>query len=296
MRIKVEDTNVIYPNDSKFNKDNDDDKVDIEHSSRDLSVKPLPDVINTDVSAYAHGSNKLLETRNGDARWRMGRWRDGLMECRGEVGRGRSGAGWKRRGRDEEMGAHDDDVRGGGGVDGPPPAARPRRDGCRRVGDGSDRLEDVRSGWGRVDEGLRWTWMRKDRERVSEEGRDEPDGMGRDGDGKWRGSEMDEREGQECGMVRVGDMDGDEYDGPGMDGVGCGRGRRGRDELGVTIEILDGEMMYGMGRWNYFCESILMMVMMGAMMIGKIGVWGNERRGMEREDGDIAVRISAFGV
>ncbi|GJR68483.1 hypothetical protein Tco_0014548 [Tanacetum coccineum] len=55
--------NIIYPNDSKSNKDNDDDKVDIEHSSRDLSVKPLPDVINTDVGAYAHGSNKLLETR-----------------------------------------------------------------------------------------------------------------------------------------------------------------------------------------------------------------------------------------
>ncbi|GJW78473.1 integrase, catalytic region, zinc finger, CCHC-type containing protein [Tanacetum coccineum] len=58
--------NVIYPNDSKSDKDNDDDKVDviqnrIEHSSRDLSVKPLPDVINTDVGAYAHGSNKLLE-------------------------------------------------------------------------------------------------------------------------------------------------------------------------------------------------------------------------------------------
>ncbi|GKC11176.1 hypothetical protein Tco_1007958 [Tanacetum coccineum] len=36
-------------------KDNDYDKVDIEHSSGDLSVKPLPDVINTDVGAYAHG-------------------------------------------------------------------------------------------------------------------------------------------------------------------------------------------------------------------------------------------------
>nr|GEY10124.1 hypothetical protein [Tanacetum cinerariifolium] len=33
--------------------DNDDDKVDIEHSSRDLSVKQLPDVINTNVGAYA---------------------------------------------------------------------------------------------------------------------------------------------------------------------------------------------------------------------------------------------------
>ncbi|GJW73087.1 hypothetical protein Tco_0132457 [Tanacetum coccineum] len=48
--------NVIYPKDSKSDKENDDDKVDIEHSSRDLSVKPLPDVINTDVGAYAHGS------------------------------------------------------------------------------------------------------------------------------------------------------------------------------------------------------------------------------------------------
>ncbi|GJY06613.1 hypothetical protein Tco_0373667 [Tanacetum coccineum] len=41
--------NVIYPNDSKSDKDNDDDKVDIEHSSAKLSIKPLPDVINTDV-------------------------------------------------------------------------------------------------------------------------------------------------------------------------------------------------------------------------------------------------------
>ncbi|GKD22748.1 hypothetical protein Tco_1224451 [Tanacetum coccineum] len=40
--------NVIYPDDSKSDEDNNDDKIDIEHSSRDLSVKPLPDVINTD--------------------------------------------------------------------------------------------------------------------------------------------------------------------------------------------------------------------------------------------------------
>ncbi|GJV21953.1 hypothetical protein Tco_1370973 [Tanacetum coccineum] len=46
--------NVIYPDDSKLDKDNDNDKVDIKHSSGDLSVKPLPDVINTDVGAYAH--------------------------------------------------------------------------------------------------------------------------------------------------------------------------------------------------------------------------------------------------
>ncbi|GKC14165.1 hypothetical protein Tco_1010947, partial [Tanacetum coccineum] len=55
--------NVIYLNDSKSDKDNDDDKINIEHSSKDLSVKPLPAVINTDVGAYAHGSNKLLETK-----------------------------------------------------------------------------------------------------------------------------------------------------------------------------------------------------------------------------------------
>ncbi|GKD21006.1 hypothetical protein Tco_1222709 [Tanacetum coccineum] len=41
--------NVIYPDDSKSDKDNDDDKIDIDHSSGDLSVKPLPDLINTDV-------------------------------------------------------------------------------------------------------------------------------------------------------------------------------------------------------------------------------------------------------
>ncbi|GJZ13346.1 hypothetical protein Tco_0548576 [Tanacetum coccineum] len=40
--------NVVYPNDLKSDKDNDDDKIDIEHSLGDLSVKPLSDVINTD--------------------------------------------------------------------------------------------------------------------------------------------------------------------------------------------------------------------------------------------------------
>ncbi|GKF57768.1 hypothetical protein Tco_0171305 [Tanacetum coccineum] len=53
--------NVVYPDDLKSDKDNDDDKIDIEHSLGDLSVKPLPVVINTDVGAYANGSNKLLE-------------------------------------------------------------------------------------------------------------------------------------------------------------------------------------------------------------------------------------------
>ncbi|GJU76124.1 hypothetical protein Tco_1273194 [Tanacetum coccineum] len=48
--------NVIYPDELKTDTDNDNDKVDIEHSSEDLSVKPLPDLINTDVGAYAHGT------------------------------------------------------------------------------------------------------------------------------------------------------------------------------------------------------------------------------------------------
>ncbi|GKB04881.1 hypothetical protein Tco_0833076 [Tanacetum coccineum] len=54
--------NVIDPDDSKSDEDNDDDKIDIEQSSRDLSIKPLPNVINVDDGAYVHGSNKLLET------------------------------------------------------------------------------------------------------------------------------------------------------------------------------------------------------------------------------------------
>ncbi|GJX15692.1 hypothetical protein Tco_0216524 [Tanacetum coccineum] len=54
--------NIICLNDSKSDKDNDDDKVDIKHSSRDMSVIPLSNVINVNVGAYAQGSNKLLET------------------------------------------------------------------------------------------------------------------------------------------------------------------------------------------------------------------------------------------
>ncbi|GKE14537.1 hypothetical protein Tco_1422114, partial [Tanacetum coccineum] len=45
--------NVIYPNDSKSDEDNDNDKMDIEQSLGNLSVKPLPDVINTDDGVYA---------------------------------------------------------------------------------------------------------------------------------------------------------------------------------------------------------------------------------------------------
>nr|GEX84643.1 hypothetical protein [Tanacetum cinerariifolium] len=52
-------------------KDNDDDKVNIEHSSRDLSIEPLPNVINMDVGAYAHGSNMLLEATAGFTRMRV---------------------------------------------------------------------------------------------------------------------------------------------------------------------------------------------------------------------------------
>ncbi|GJR59430.1 hypothetical protein Tco_1501592 [Tanacetum coccineum] len=47
--------NIIHPDDLKSKKDNDDNEIDIIQSSGD-------NVINTDVGAYAQGSNKLLET------------------------------------------------------------------------------------------------------------------------------------------------------------------------------------------------------------------------------------------
>ncbi|GJU78330.1 hypothetical protein Tco_1275400 [Tanacetum coccineum] len=50
--------NVIYLDDSKLDKDNDNDKINIKQSLGG-------NVINTDVGAYAQGSNKLLETRSG---------------------------------------------------------------------------------------------------------------------------------------------------------------------------------------------------------------------------------------
>ncbi|GJZ44668.1 hypothetical protein Tco_0591923, partial [Tanacetum coccineum] len=50
--------NIIYPDDSKSDKDNDDDKIDIEHCSVDSSIEPLPNVIKID----AQWSNKLFET------------------------------------------------------------------------------------------------------------------------------------------------------------------------------------------------------------------------------------------
>ncbi|GJZ60171.1 hypothetical protein Tco_0615987 [Tanacetum coccineum] len=54
--------NVIYPDDLKSDTDNDNDEIDIEQSSGDMSVIPLPNVINVDVGAYIQGSNKLLKT------------------------------------------------------------------------------------------------------------------------------------------------------------------------------------------------------------------------------------------
>ncbi|GJU66440.1 hypothetical protein Tco_1252699 [Tanacetum coccineum] len=46
--------NIVNPDDLS-DKDNDNDKINIEHSSGDMSVIPLSNVINTDVGAYAHG-------------------------------------------------------------------------------------------------------------------------------------------------------------------------------------------------------------------------------------------------
>ncbi|GJX13773.1 hypothetical protein Tco_0205531 [Tanacetum coccineum] len=50
--------NVIYPDDLKSDADNDNDKIDIKRPSGNMSVTPIPDVINVN----AQGSNKLLET------------------------------------------------------------------------------------------------------------------------------------------------------------------------------------------------------------------------------------------
>ncbi|GJU92313.1 hypothetical protein Tco_1304736 [Tanacetum coccineum] len=47
--------NIIYPDDSKSDKDNDDDKIDIKQSSGG-------NVIKTEDDDYVHGSNKLLKT------------------------------------------------------------------------------------------------------------------------------------------------------------------------------------------------------------------------------------------
>ncbi|GJY42828.1 hypothetical protein Tco_0431041 [Tanacetum coccineum] len=52
--------NVIYPDDLKSDTDNDNDEIDIEQPSGDMSVIPSPNVINIDTQ----GSNKLLETNH----------------------------------------------------------------------------------------------------------------------------------------------------------------------------------------------------------------------------------------
>ncbi|GJU43172.1 hypothetical protein Tco_1200438 [Tanacetum coccineum] len=44
--------NLIYPNELKSDEDNDDKKIDIKQPWGDVSVLPLPDVINTDVGVY----------------------------------------------------------------------------------------------------------------------------------------------------------------------------------------------------------------------------------------------------
>ncbi|GJR07386.1 hypothetical protein Tco_0530370 [Tanacetum coccineum] len=50
--------NVIYPDDLKSDTGNDNDKIDIEQPFGDMSIIPLPNIINVDTQ----GSNKLLET------------------------------------------------------------------------------------------------------------------------------------------------------------------------------------------------------------------------------------------
>ncbi|GKE75382.1 hypothetical protein Tco_1537423 [Tanacetum coccineum] len=47
--------NVIYLDDLKSDTNNDNDEIDIEQPSGDMSVIPLPNVINFDVGAYAQG-------------------------------------------------------------------------------------------------------------------------------------------------------------------------------------------------------------------------------------------------
>ncbi|GJX05450.1 retrotransposon ORF1 [Tanacetum coccineum] len=60
--------NVIYLDDLKSDTDNDNDKFDIEKPSGDMSIIPLPNVINVDTQ----GSNKLLETSINTAY--LGEW------------------------------------------------------------------------------------------------------------------------------------------------------------------------------------------------------------------------------
>ncbi|GJW56615.1 zf-CCHC domain-containing protein [Tanacetum coccineum] len=58
--------NVIYHDDSKSNKDNDDKKIDIEQPSGDISVIPSPNEINTDFGAYAQGFETYVKSKDLD--------------------------------------------------------------------------------------------------------------------------------------------------------------------------------------------------------------------------------------
>nr|GEV44263.1 hypothetical protein [Tanacetum cinerariifolium] len=72
--------NVIYPNELKSDTDNDNDKIDIDHSSRDLSVKPLP---NTDV-VYVLTTlmPELLEDDIVEAIRRRAKWENDDCICK----------------------------------------------------------------------------------------------------------------------------------------------------------------------------------------------------------------------
>ncbi|GJQ91209.1 retrovirus-related pol polyprotein from transposon TNT 1-94 [Tanacetum coccineum] len=54
--------NVIYPDELKSDKDNDNDKIDIEQSSGNLSIEPLPDVIKIDTQWYQYGVSWGMDT------------------------------------------------------------------------------------------------------------------------------------------------------------------------------------------------------------------------------------------
>ncbi|GJU40744.1 hypothetical protein Tco_1193701 [Tanacetum coccineum] len=65
--------NTIYPDDSKSDKDNDNDKIDIKQSSGN-------NVINTNVDAYTHESNKLLKTNATNDRYCRGNRSDSRVK------------------------------------------------------------------------------------------------------------------------------------------------------------------------------------------------------------------------
>nr|GEV49216.1 hypothetical protein [Tanacetum cinerariifolium] len=67
-----EDINTPYPSRKIRYKDNDDDIIDIKQSSRDMSVIPLPNVINTDFGAYKLQEKQLEEEQAAKAQnWKL---------------------------------------------------------------------------------------------------------------------------------------------------------------------------------------------------------------------------------